>query len=397
MAEADITYQRAQYTGPPFDVEAIEHRLSNLWQGKLPGASTALNGVPTRTSVLNLVICATSESLAERAGRVVDHLSIHHPSRIILFSPEPGQPPFETRVEARLSVQPDDGDEQHPITYEQIAIATPPDGLPHVPSIINSLVLPDLPTYLWWPGQPPLHDRQLQAVIEVADRLIVDTIEFSHCVSNLIRIAALHRRLDECASICDLNWYRLDHWRQMTAQFFDMPAYQWALEDVDRLTVEYGQAHGASHNPIQALLFIGWAASRLGWELSRLEWSSSTGEARFLAGSPGGRDVSVELRPKRSPRRYNGQLLSATMHASDGRMDGNFEAARTDDLDTIQMTARVSGTDDICRAVHSVPRDVADLLVEELRALNRDRYYEQALTEARSYAELLNRKAKIKA
>src|SRR5579875_373764 len=181
MAEADITYQRARYAGPPFDVEAIEHQLSSLWQGKVPGAATPLIGVPTRTSVLNLVICATSESLAERAGGVVDHLSIHHPSRIILFAPNAEEPPFETKVEARLTVQHDDGEHQHPITYEQIAIATPPDGLPHIPSIINSLVLPDLPTYVWWPGQPPLHDRQLQPIIEVADRLIVDTIEFNHC------------------------------------------------------------------------------------------------------------------------------------------------------------------------------------------------------------------------
>lgn len=393
MAEADITYQRSQYAGAPFDVEAIEHQLSNLWKKRLPETPTSPADVPTRTSVLNLVVCAVTESLAERTERVVDHLSIHHPSRIIYFAPEPGESPFETKVEAHLTI-PGDNEPQRPIVYEQIAIATPPDALPHIPSIINSLVLPDLPTFIWWPGQPPLHDRQLPPVIEVADRLIVDTVEFNHCLSNLVRMAGLHRKLDTCGCVCDLNWRRLDHWRQMIAQFFDMPAYQWALDDVDRLIVEYGQSHGAAHNPIQALLLTGWATSRLGWELTRLNAVEEDGTARFLVTSPGGSDVSVELRPKRAPRRYNGQLLSATLHASDGRTAGTFEAARIGDLDTIQMTARVAGTDDICRAVHSVPRDIADLLVEELRALNPDQYYEQALIEAQSYAELLNRKAR---
>ena len=61
--------------------------------------------------------------------------------------------------------------------------------------------------------------------------------------------------------VADLNWHRLAAWQELTAAAFDPPDRRESLVDIDQITIDYEKG-----NPAQALLFLGWLASRLNWK-----------------------------------------------------------------------------------------------------------------------------------
>ena len=60
--------------------------------------------------------------------------------------------------------------------------------------------------------------------------------------------------------LADLNWRRLSAWQELTAQAYDSPHRRESLRDIERVTIDYEKG-----NPTQALLILGWLASRLAW------------------------------------------------------------------------------------------------------------------------------------
>ena len=67
--------------------------------------------------------------------------------------------------------------------------------------------------------------------------------------------------IDHETYIADLNWHRLSSWQELTAAAFDPPERRASLVDLDQVTIDYEKGNAA-----QALMFLGWFASRLGWE-----------------------------------------------------------------------------------------------------------------------------------
>lgn len=388
MTEVDFRLEVHGLPGPAIDVGAIERQLSKLWRTPSSVGLTALDAVPTRTSVLNLIVYASgTQALADAAG-TIDHLAAHHPSRVIVFAVCDDPRAFEGDLDAKVTAHCHAGaDERFATCYEQVTITTPPHALQYLPSLMLPLSLPDLPTFLWWPGQPPLHDRQFLRVTQSVDRLVVDSLEFTHTAANLARLAALCRQLGERCCLTDLSWARLTHWRELTAQFFDMPEYAWALGTINRIAVTYGRARSATDNPAQALLYIGWLASRLGWEL--ISTGRTAGGWVFTAGPPGDHDVRIELRDVPAARRLNGYLMSAAIAAGDGRRSAGLEAARTDDPGLVKIRAYTGGEVRFERAIRSAPAGAKDLLVDELKMLTHDVVYERAMQEARHFAEAI--------
>src|SRR5206468_7407880 len=45
-------------------------------------------------------------------------------------------------------------------------------------SVVEPLLLPDLPAFLRWRGLPPFGESEFEGLIDVADRLIVDSTEW---------------------------------------------------------------------------------------------------------------------------------------------------------------------------------------------------------------------------
>lgn len=389
----NITKDIRGIPGPAIDVRAIERELANLWAVPQAVEVGGTDVLPTRTSVLNLVVYAPTTEYTDRATRLIESLATWHPSRVIIFSVTEYQEPLNSDIDAHVtSYCRVDSPEQVAACVEQVLIAVPPDALQILPSVIATLTLPDLPTFLWWMGQPPLYDASLSRISLATDRLILDSAEFSRPTAFLVREAEFCGQQGAECMISDLNWARVTGWRETIAQFFDIPDCRWALDYVTRLSIRYGHADGYPDNPTQALLLTGWVSDRLGWQVETVEKRSETTWV-FQMADPGGRSIMVELIRRMAPAAFAGHILAVNFAAGDGLQSAYLDANRVGDLSVIRMVARTNGQLYVESAIHCPPASLLSLLMAELKLVDRDRIFERALQEAKRHADWIRLQA----
>lgn len=388
MAGIEVSKNVHGLPGAAIDAEAIERELSNLWRMP-PVVSLHERAItPSRTSVLNLILYAPDRTAAARLSRVVGQLVAHHPARVLIFVGVPQTLPDPTDLDARVFAHCHVSDtEPVAFCFEQVTIPIPTNALALLASVVPPLVVPDLPTVLWWPTHPPLHDPAFAHLTGKADRLIVDSLAFNRAVPTLMQLATFCRRIHPAGSVSDLNWPRLTTWREMTAQLFDLPDYHWALNAITRVTVGYGHARGATDNPTQALLFLGWVASRLGWQTIDAEPAGPDLWA-FTARRPDGSDVRLELQRTPVARDFNGFMLSASLAATDGHRSADVSAARVAkaNMETIRLQAAVDGVQTMEHTARCTAAEPGSLLIQELSLRQAEPLFTEALAEAQQLA-----------
>ncbi|HXY45747.1 MAG TPA: glucose-6-phosphate dehydrogenase assembly protein OpcA [Acidimicrobiales bacterium] len=199
----------------------------------------------------------------------------------------------------------------------------------HSESVVLPLLAPDAPVVTWWHSTPP--DRiATDALGVLAERRVTD------CALGPDPMAALQGRAEDFApGDTDLAWTRATPWRSLLASAFDASA---ASARSARVAAEAG-------NPTAALL-AGWLAARLGVPV----------EAETSPG-PGITEVEVALTE---------QDEEQTLRIS--RPDGRL--------------ATFSRTGQPDRELPLLRRDLGDLLAEELRRLEVDEVYGEALSQA---------------
>jgi glucose-6-phosphate dehydrogenase assembly protein OpcA len=192
----------------------------------------------------------------------------------------------------------------------------------HADSVVTPLVLPDTPVVTWWPGPAPAVPS-VDPLGTLAQRRVTDAAASDHPRPMLAALAAGYRPGDT-----DLSWTRATPWRSLLAATLDQPYGR-----IDRGTVS-----AEEHNP-SADLVTTWLAGRLGVPVSR-ETSGGPGitEVRFVTDEG---DITVS--------RPDGRTATLTK-------PGNTE-----------------------RRVALHRRETAELLSEELRRLDPDEVYAEAL------------------
>jgi len=386
MSGIDVSTDVHGFRGPAVDVGSIERELAQLWRMPTVIGLRETDVVPTRTSVLNLVVHCSDPSMETRTSTIINELATNHPSRVISFNVTSDPRAFEDDIDAHVSTHCYTASgERFASCFEKIEIKTPPDSLDQLPSIIVALALPDLPTFIWWPGQPPLADKRFARLAHASTRMVVDSLDFVRCSTNLIRVHELCQAIGARCALTDLNWARLTPWRSMLSQIFDSPDCHWALEHVTHLKLVFGHHASSRVNAAQAMLFAGWLTSRLGWSLNRSEKDQAHGTATARAVNGG--VVSVEIVSHPVPKHYNGYLLSASISSSDGAKRGAFAVDRVgDDLATLRMTASVDGQAIAEHAMRSAPTGLSQLLLRELETTTHDSLFEDAVAEGARYA-----------
>jgi len=112
-------------------------------------------------------------------------------------------------------------------------------------SVVQPLLLPDLPTFLRWRGLPPFGAPEFEGLIDVVDRLIVDSTEWPDLPESYRGLAQIFDRV----VVSDIAWARTSRWRPMLASLWpDIAGVQRI-----RVTGTAAQAH----------LLAGWLRSRL--------------------------------------------------------------------------------------------------------------------------------------
>ncbi len=358
-------------------VSALERELARLRRSM--GAHAKEHGVPVaRASVLNLVIFATREIHAKRAAATIDDLAARHPSRAIVVVTDRQRVggPAELEMHCHLPLP---GDAQQ-VSYEQILIRARGNADDRLVSAVIPLLLPDLPVFLWWTETPPLDAPNFDELLGLANRLIVDSADFARPDTTLPRLHAVARAGHGRYGVTDFNWTRITPWRELTSQFFDVPAWRPFLDGITGIRVGFAvEADGREIHPSQALLFIGWLASRLGWmALERLA-PSEAGGLLFAMRRGDGAEVQVRVRPRFMRGLEEGDLSGLRIQAEAGGQHAEFVVKRAEHGAHATTLVTIGGRGVAERNVPLGRPGVSDLLGEELTIARSDAIYEDAL------------------
>src|SRR3954471_9916115 len=154
-------------------VQEVERQLGRLLRELTPPASDDHDSPhpPPRASVLNLVVHADEEGEAEHAAAIMARHASRHPSRTLLLVSVPDDP--ADALDATVSTQCGNRSGGHGHScYEQVQLVARGSTALHLASVVEPLLMSNLPTFIWWLGRPPTpHDR----LLELCDRLLVDS------------------------------------------------------------------------------------------------------------------------------------------------------------------------------------------------------------------------------
>jgi hypothetical protein len=196
-----------------------------------------------RTSVLTHMAWVPEE-WQDAATATLAGLAERHPSRTLLLFPQPDE---DDAIAARISLECHElaGLKRH-LCNEVIELRLRGNRAKAPASIATPLLLPDLPVFLRWRGRPPFATDEFKQLIELTDRLIVDSAEWPDVPGAYEELAGFFER----AAISDIAWRRTARWREALAD-------GWP-EIPDRI----------AGPPAEVALVAGWLRSRAGVEVA---------------------------------------------------------------------------------------------------------------------------------
>jgi glucose-6-phosphate dehydrogenase assembly protein OpcA len=249
------------------------------------------------------------------------------------------------------------------VCAEQVTIHAEGPPARHLESLAGPLLIPDLPVFLWYPGEFSPGSLEFAAMADLADRIIVDSAASENHETCLREIAALIED-PEMPAIGDLQWVGLSPWRSLLADTFGAPERAGDLERIESAEVLY--APGGEN---RALLLVGWLASTLGWKPE----SANRGGQNIEFSGPSGR-IIVDLSPDSPDARLRRIRLYSEEYSFQVSRHREFSDVRTTVMRGDELLAE--------RTVHLGSFDLGVLVGEELRYRGRDEAYEGSLRKA---------------
>jgi glucose-6-phosphate dehydrogenase assembly protein OpcA len=194
-----------------------------------------------RTSVMTHTAWVPPEWV-EAAEDVLAGLAERHPSRTIVLFPQPDE---EDGLEGEVEIDVFPVGDGRQICTETIRIRLKGSRAAAPASVVQPLFLPDLPVFLRWRGVPAFGEEYFEGLIDVVDRLIVDSTEWPDLPASYEPLAGIFDRV----AVSDIAWARTSRWRPQLASLWP------EIAGVERIRVTGTAA--------QAHLLVGWLRSRL--------------------------------------------------------------------------------------------------------------------------------------
>lgn len=418
---------RLPWAGKQIDIGQAEEELVFFWHLAADNMRISQN-LNVRTSVLNFIICAPDIEAARQASIVLREVSSTHIGRVIILILDTSST-VARDVAAWVTLR------SFPIVsdimrhhFEQITVLATGTAVRSAANIIQPLLKPDLPAYLWWLGDLPRDEAVFHNLSNISSRVIVDSSTFFRPEEGIRQLSSVLQATSN-AALSDLNWARITPWRELVAQFFDAPEYRPYLQGVDHIEVEHavqpphtgqnGQVGqiDSSPNTTCALLLAAWLKTRLGWHLTEDEsyaehdpatgkhtWqmtriisplttralsagTSRTGKTGNLGGSltPEKRTSMVSVRPCLQPELRPGTICLARLTSNLDHKQATFTIKREDGSDHVITTVEIEQETRQPRTAY-IPTNTNEspLLSDELEIMGRDHLYEETLHEVAS-------------
>lgn len=229
------------WTGVDVSVAEIEGQLA-----RMRDESAEQGAQPTlRTSVMTHIAWAPADWQA-RAEETLAGMAERHPSRTLLLVPKPDEPDgLDALVSLRCFPIGD-----RAICGEVIELTLRGTRATAPASIALPLLISDLPVFLRWRGEPDWGSSELEQLLGIIDRLVVDSTEWPELPRGYGPLAELFDRV----AVSDIAWDRTERWRSLLASLWP------EIADVATIRVHGTEAQGH--------LLAGWLRSRLGHDLA---------------------------------------------------------------------------------------------------------------------------------
>lgn len=227
-----------EWRGDDVSLAEVQKRLGALRSSAEDGHSNLRTSVMTHTAWV-------PPAWLDAARGALGGLAEAHPSRTILLVPDPESE--RDAIDANVSVYCFDlpGEAQH-VCSEVVELHLHGNRAASPASIVEPLLISDLPVFTRWRGRPPFGTREFEQMVNVVDRLIVDSGEWED-------LPADYRDLEACfdqAAVSDIAFRRSLRWRAAIAELWP------TIADLKKVSVTGPKA--------DALLVGGWLRSRLG-------------------------------------------------------------------------------------------------------------------------------------
>ncbi|MGZ4314099.1 MAG: glucose-6-phosphate dehydrogenase assembly protein OpcA [Solirubrobacteraceae bacterium] len=267
---------------------------------------------------LTLVVVTDQESVAQ-AEAAAKAAASAHPCRILLVIRRHLEAP-DPRLDAEVLIGGRLGPGEAVVMrmFGRLAL--------HAESVVLPLLAPDAPVVTWWHGAMP--DKIAYDPLGVfADRRVTESMH-----SNEPMAALQQRAVDYAPGDTDLSWARTTSWRALVAAAFD------SLSGTPKSAMVKG-----AETPPTALL-VGWLRSKLG-----IDVHLTTTSGREI------QEVSFDLTENGAPAKLS--------------------IKRRD-----ERSAVITRSDQADRIMPLAPRDLGDLLAEDVRRLDADEVFAEALS-----------------
>jgi glucose-6-phosphate dehydrogenase assembly protein OpcA len=254
--------------------DAIEAALRELLRQR-----HAADEATAPARVLNLIVVVDRSWKGEVANRL-ERVGRYHASRTVLCAVEEGR----TTLDAVAAVGYDETAGSISVLREQVEIDMGPQHLAALDTIVDPVIVSELPTMLWCPHG---HQEAVEALSGMIDVMLLDSDDPDDVVDGLGDAAKFLRS----AYVVDLAWLRTTPWRERLASSFDPPDRLAALGRLSAVRIRHRPGSNAS-----ALLLAGWLSSRLGWQPTTLSPNGKVG--LHGVAHAGDRDIEIMLEPR---------------------------------------------------------------------------------------------------
>ncbi|HVQ36702.1 MAG TPA: glucose-6-phosphate dehydrogenase assembly protein OpcA [Pyrinomonadaceae bacterium] len=400
------------------DVAVVERRLAELWTESSSDRETGDEAVVLRARVANLLVFVPSEELLDHVHELLPELTATHPSRVLMMYGARSATDNDIEMAVASYFQIDKRSDRKRLCCEEVTLKAQGNYVVELPSAALPLLVSDLATFLWWRDGVQTSDKVLNTLLRATDRLVIDSGEFPDPVSDLAEMNKLftqeNQRSQDRVGISDINWARLTLWRGLLADFYDVPAYQESLDEIDYVRIDYVAAETAPNTVApQALLIAGWLASRLGWSLLDDQPSGENDEVlsfKFAGNDRGSsptvkedstdrcssptvkegssdRAISLELNRVEHGEHIPGKLVRVELRESSDK-PASFSVTRSADNVHLVAEAELGSKVHRGRVLPVRNRSAAQLLGREMEILCNDNIYQEAIALATTLADL---------
>jgi len=291
-----------QEVAPPL----IGVQLDKMWD-----AMTGSGAGKMRASLFNLIFFTENNQRAAYFRNIAQKVIEKFPSRVIFITDDPTSSKdfLKTSISAMFS----SGEGIGETACDQIVIDVSGCSREKIPSIVLPHILPDLPVFLIWAGDP-CREHQLSTKLEpLASRMIFDSESSEHLLCTAEKILSKKTILE----VADLNWARTENWRSLFSTMFHSNKRLQELKDASNIQIVYSckQTSFISKTEIPSLYLQMWLAVQLGWTLTQAETTKEGSCFRYQKQEG---SVQIRLISDHSGSFFSSEILSVTISTSKG-------------------------------------------------------------------------------